>query len=213
MLVRLAGFKPDFERFRGQFTSQPAKEDNRPVVEAQIAKWLIDLQELTREIADATLYLPAFDVRQANSVRFHALPGRSPHSQCCVLLSQTVAALKLSVECLRTEILPRKKFRFTDRDRLKKAQAAGGGSGGADGSASMPADSVAAVVKRPDAEDASEDEYSIRSLTGETITVLTGQLREGQDIRLEDLTNCTIIMCVESYLWCCCVNAVLDVET
>jgi hypothetical protein len=61
--------KAEFDRFRALFATAAAREDQRTEIEAQIDLWYAALRDLSKQIADATLFLPAFDVRQAQQVR------------------------------------------------------------------------------------------------------------------------------------------------
>ncbi len=101
---------------------------------------------------------------------------------------QMVASQQLALECLRTEVLPRRKFRFTNRHRLRKSQFRP-----AHVAAAVP---VTAAPSEHAHSDAGTDEYSIRGISDATVVIVPGQLAEGQDIRLEDLKDCVVHMYV-----------------
>jgi hypothetical protein len=98
-----AGLRADIDRYHALHTATGVSEEGRADFEAQVDKWLLHVQALEQQVADATLFLPQYDNRQSTA---------------------QINDARTAVESLRSELLPRKKFTFSARAARRAAAAA-----------------------------------------------------------------------------------------
>ena len=83
--------RPDIDRYREKNQSKKISEDGRAAFEAQIDKWQVLLQALDKQVADATIFLPQYDVKQAQ------VPGQGNSDSILPALSFDLAVVAVVV--------------------------------------------------------------------------------------------------------------------
>lgn len=150
--------------------------------------WCSKATPLQQLINDCAIFLPAFDVRKAQS---------------------TVSTLLEKANATKLKIVPRQKFKFRSKATTAAAPApVAASAGGADGGSASAAttQAVAAPAAAP-SHRYDEDEYTIENKTGEVIYVAPGHFSsgagaaasgtdggEGRDICLLNLTDCVVVL-------------------